>query len=49
MELKSLVHTMLWIAADGIGALWVLHTIAGIAAGAGICDALLLLAGGLCG
>ncbi len=49
MELKSLIHTTLWAVADGLGALWVLHTVVGMATGAGIGDALLRLAGGLCG
>ena len=49
MELHSVIQSMLWVVVDGLGALWVLHTVVRIAADGGLLNALLLLAGSICG
>lgn len=49
MELHSVIQSMMWIVVDGLGALWVLHTIVRIATDGEMLDSLLLLAGSVCG
>ncbi|MCI8282876.1 MAG: hypothetical protein HFI76_14635 [Lachnospiraceae bacterium] len=49
MEFQSMVHAVLWIAADGMGALWVLHTVTSLIADGKLADLLLLMANAICG
>lgn len=49
MEFQSMVQAVLWIAADGIGALWVLQTVVSVISDGKLADLLLLMANAICG
>lgn len=49
MELKSMVHTMIWLVIDGLAAIWVLHMIASVMAGGSLAQTILLMSQTICG
>lgn len=49
MELKSMIHTITWMVADGMAAVWVLHMLSDIMLGKNLMQTLFLLSNTLCG
>ena len=49
MELKTMVHTMMWIVIDGLAAIWVLRMLLHIMAGGELAEAVLLMSRAICG
>lgn len=49
MELKSMIHTMIWIVVDGLAAVWVLRMLFRIIAGGNLAQAILLMSQTICG
>lgn len=49
MEFQSMIQAVLWIAADGLGALWVLQTVASIIMDGKLAKLLLLMGNAICG